>query len=97
MSSLIKKVFIALLSFSKSLSTKYVLLNNEPCMIKPFLIDLNPVELKYYSFMISLDKCNRSYNSVNDLSMRICLPSETEDVNIKVFNMITNGNEVKHQ
>ena len=27
-------------------------------MIRPALIDLNPVELKYYPFMISLNKNN---------------------------------------
>ena len=30
--------------------------------LKITLIDLNPVELKYYLVMISLDKCTRSYN-----------------------------------
>ena len=54
---LIKQVFVALLSFSGSLATKFV---NDPCMVGPTLIDLNPVELNYYEFMISLDKCNRS-------------------------------------
>ena len=49
-------------------------LNNEPCMIRPTLIDLNPVEVNYYSFMISLDECNGSYNSVNDLSTKIRVP-----------------------
>ena len=44
--------------------------------------------------MIRLDKCNGSY-AVNDLSTKICVPSEAEDVNIKVFNMITRVNEVK--
>ena len=34
---------IALLSFSESLATKCVSLNNEPCMARPTLIDLNPV------------------------------------------------------
>ena len=48
MFSLIKQVFIVLLSFSKSLAIKCVSLNNEPCMIRPTLIDLNPAELKYY-------------------------------------------------
>ena len=43
-----------------SLATKCMSLNNEPCMIRPTLIDLNPVELNYYSFMISLDECNGS-------------------------------------
>ena len=46
MFSLIKQVFIVLLSFSESLATKYVSLNDEPCMIRPTLLDLNSVELK---------------------------------------------------
>ena len=45
---LIKQVFIALLSFSGSLPTKYVSLSNEPCMVRPTLINLNPVELNYH-------------------------------------------------
>ena len=60
MFSLIKQVFIALLSFSRSLATKCVSLNNEPCMIRANLIDLNPVEFHYYPFMIILDKCSGS-------------------------------------
>ena len=56
-------------------------------MVKPTLIDLNPVELNYYSFMISLDKCN---GSCNVLSPKICIPKNTKHINVKVFNMITN-------
>ena len=55
---LIKQVFIVLLSFSRSLATKYMSLNNEPCRNRFNLIDLKPVKLKYFSFMINLDKCN---------------------------------------
>ena len=42
---LIKQVFIALPSFSGFLATKCVSLNNEPCMTRPTLIYLNPVDL----------------------------------------------------
>ena len=52
-------LFIALLSFSESLAsaakvsdqTKCLFLNNEPCMVRLTLFDLNLLELKYYSFM----------------------------------------------
>ena len=30
-------------------------------------IDLNPVDLNYYPFMISLDKCNRSCDTITIL------------------------------
>ena len=75
MFSVNKQMFIVLLSFSNSLATKCVPLNNEPCMIRPFLVDLNLVELKYYPLMINLDKCSGSCNSVDDLSVKICVSS----------------------
>ena len=52
MFSLIKQVFIVLLSFSSSLATKYVSLIDEPCMVRPALIDFNPFELKHYPFIL---------------------------------------------
>ena len=45
MLSLIKQVFIILMSFSSSLASKYLSLNDEPCMVRPTLIGLNPIEL----------------------------------------------------
>ena len=81
---LITRVFIALLSFSVSLATKCVSLNNERCMVRPTLINLNPIEFNYYPFMTSLDNCNESCNAADDLSTKICIPSKTKDVNVKV-------------
>ena len=88
-------LFIALLSFSSSLAhdqTKCLFLNDEPCMVRPTFIDLNPVECKCYPFMISLNKCT---GSCNTLSPKICVPKETKDINVKAFNMITNKNEAR--
>ena len=53
------------------------------------VIDLNLIELNYYSFIINLDKGNGSCNAVNYLSTKINTPSKTIDVNVKVFNTIT--------
>ena len=66
MLSFIKEVLIVLLNFSGYLTTKCVLLNDGPCMVRRTLIDLNLVEFNYYSFMVSLDKCSGSCNSGND-------------------------------
>ena len=65
MFSLIEQVFIVLLGFSISLACDQrtcLFLNDEPCIFRPILIDLNPVELKYYPFKINLDKYNGSCN-----------------------------------
>ena len=66
-------MFIVLLRFSSSSATKCLFLNDEPCMDIPSLIDLKPVELKYYQFIISLDK---SSGSCNVLSPKICVPKK---------------------
>ena len=78
MFSLIKQVLIVLLSFSESLASKCLFLNDERCMVRPTLINMNPVELKYYPFMISLNKCTESFSV---LSPKICIPKETKDIN----------------
>ena len=49
-------------------------------MVRPTLIDMNPVELKYYSFMVSLNKCT---GSCNVLSPKTCIPKETKGINIE--------------
>ena len=47
-------------------------------MTRPTLVYLNPVELNYYSFMISLDEYNEGYNAVSNSSTKVCVPSETK-------------------
>ena len=64
-------------------------------MIRLILLGLNTVEFNYYPFMINLDKCNGSSNVVNDLSTKIFVPSNTKDINVKVFNVIKKINEAK--
>ena len=88
-------LFILLLSFSSTLArdrTEYLFLNYEPCMVRPTIIDMNPVEFKYYLFMISVNKCT---GSCYVLSPKIYVPKETKDINVKVFNMIINKDEAK--
>ena len=46
MFSHVKKLFIVLLNFISSLATKCVSLNDEPCMIRATLTELNAVEDK---------------------------------------------------
>ena len=95
MFSLIQQVLTVLLGFTKFLAcdrTKCLFLNDEPCKVKPILIDFNPVELKYYPSIISLDKCT---GSCNVLSPKIGVPKETKVINVKAFSIITNKNEGK--
>ena len=76
-------MFIVLLSFSGSLAsnqTNCLFLNDEPYMVRPTFIGLNPVELKCYLFMISLTKCS---GSCNVLSSKICVPKKLKTLMLK--------------
>ena len=49
-------------------------------MVRPTFINVNPLELKYYSFKINLNKYTTSYNV---LSSKIFVPKETKEINVK--------------
>ena len=51
--------------------------------------------LPIFTFPVKLDRCVESYNILNHLSNKICVPNKTEDWNIHAFNMITWINESK--
>ena len=51
----INQVSTVLLSFSSSLATNFLSLNDGPCMVRSSLIDINTIVLKFDLFMISLD------------------------------------------
>ena len=46
-------------------------------MVAPTFNNLNPAELKYYSFMISSNECN---GSCNVLSSKICVPKKVKEI-----------------
>ena len=75
----IKQAFITLLSFSRLLATKCISLNNEPCLVRATLIDLNSDEhnqgLPYFPFIM------KSCNTLGNLSRRIWALDKTKDEN----------------
>ena len=101
MFGLIKKIFIGLLTglVHESNHAKYVPLSNQKFITQPTLINLQPneysQEFHYYPFSVKLDRCAESCNTINNLSNKVCVPNKTEDLNLKVFNMITRINELK--
>ena len=68
-------------------------------MTQPTLINLYSneysQEFHYYPFAVKLDRCIGSFDTLNDLSNKVCIPNKTEDLNLSIFNMITGINESK--
>ena len=61
-------------------------LKDNPCIIKPALIDLNPV-----------DKCRGSCKClvIKSIWPKVFVPKEAKNINVKAFDVITNKNEAK--
>ena len=68
-------------------------------MTQPLLISLHPnewsLEFHSYLFVVKLERCVESCNTLNDLSFKVCVPNITEDLNLSMFKMITRINESK--
>ena len=62
------------------------------------LINLHPreysQELHHYSLAKKLNICVGSCNTLNKLSNKVCVPNKTGDLNIQVFNMIIEINDL---
>ena len=74
------------------LAIQTVSLSNQKCTTQPTIINLHPNEynqgLHRCSFTLNLDRCVGSFNVLNDLSNKKCVPNKTEDLSLSVFNMI---------
>ena len=101
MFGLIQKIFIGLLTGLANgyNHPKFVLLSNQKCKIQPTLINLHPNEYSQefycYPFAVKLDRCVGSFNFLNDLCNKVCVPKKTENLNLSLVNMITGINESK--
>ena len=42
-------------------------------------------ELHCYPFMVKLGRCVGSWNTLNDLSNKVCVPNKTEDLNLSIL------------
>ena len=70
-------------------------MSNQPYMVRLALINLNRDELHYYSYIISLERCDGSCDTAEDPFCRMCVSNKTEGVYLKVFNITKEINESK--
>ena len=76
-----------------------MLLSNQKCIIQPILNNLYPKECSqeshYYPFKVKLGRYVGSFNTLDDLSSKVCFPNKTEDLNLSELTIITRINQSK--
>ena len=91
MFEIIRKIFIVLSAriVNASNHTNCVSVSNQKCKIESTLINLHPneysKEFHYYPFAVKLNRCVGSCHTLSDLSNKVCVPSKTKDLNLRVF------------
>ena len=61
-------------------------LNYQSCQTKPTIVSINSNKILLYPFTVSVNKCSGSCNTIDDPYVRVCVPNEVKNGNVKVFN-----------
>ena len=96
----IKQIVISSMTFFGSLSSvnplECISMNNQECKVRPEIVNVNSNEPLFYPFSIKTSKCSGSCNSINDSYAKLCVPDVVKNLNVKVFNLISEANETSH-
>ena len=92
------KLFGCNISVVNSLNTvpKCISQNNQECKIRPETININSNEPLFYLYIIKVNKRNGSCNNINDSYSKLCVPDVAKNMNVKVFNVTSRTNEMRH-
>ena len=97
----VKRIFVSTIMFyGCNLSCinllECVSMINQECKVRPKIDNGNSYEPVFYPFNIKTSKCSGSYGNVNDSYAKLCVPDDAENINIKVFNLMSRTNEARH-
>ena len=73
----------------------FISMNNQPCKARPEIVNVSTKYPVFYPFSIRTNKCSGNCNNINDPSAKICVPDVVQDLNVKVFNLMSRTNETK--
>ena len=86
----------ALSSLTGANSLGCISVNNQECKVRPEMTNVNSDEPVFYPFSIKAGKCSGSCNSINDPYTKMCFRDVVKNLNVKVFNLMSRTNEVRH-
>ena len=97
----IKQIFISALMYFSNLSSVNSLecdsKKNQKCKARPEIVDINSNNPIFYPFSIKINKCSGNCNNINNPYARICVPDTVKNLNVKVFNLMSQTNGTSHK
>ena len=70
-------------------------MNNQECKARTKIIYVNSNEPVFYPYSIKVNKCSGSCNNISNLYAKLCIPDIVKNINVKVFNLMSQINETR--
>ena len=97
----VKKVFFVgltiLSSFTSVNSLSCISMNNQECKTRPQIVNVNGDEPVLFAFSIETSKCSGSCNNIHYPYAKIWVPDVKKNLNVRVFNLMSRTNEIRHR
>ena len=74
---------------------KCVSMNNQACIVRPEIVNINSNNPIFYPFSVKINKCSGNCNNINDPYARIWVPDIIRNLTVKIFNLMTITNETR--
>ena len=95
----VQKVFFIRLTilsnFTNVNSLNCFLMKNQECKTRTQVVKINSNNPIFYPFSIEINKCSGNCNNINDPYAKICVLDVINNLNVKVFNLMSRINETK--
>ena len=69
-------------------------MTNQKCRLE--IVNVNNDKPVFYPFSIKTSKCSGSCNNINDPYAKMCVSNVIKNINIKVLNLLSRTNEMRH-
>ena len=97
----IKRCFFTGLAFLSTLTSVNMLscfsINNQGCKVRLQIVNVNGDDPVFFPFSIKTSKCSGSCNNINNPYAKLCVSDVIENLNVKVFYLISRTNETRHR
>ena len=71
-------------------------MNNQECRTILQIVNINSKESLFVSFSIKTSKCSGTCNNIDNPYAKLRVPDVIENLNVKVFNLMSRTDETKH-
>ena len=82
-------------SLVSTTSLNCISMKNQECKARPEIINVNSNNPIFYPFSIKINQCSGNFNNINNTYEKICVPDVVNDLNVKVFNLMSGTNETR--